>query len=114
MFIVSVRMLIQLVIRPFLAVGRKLALGFMGRYDFSRLRAITNEWGEKSDPEPVPASKPNLPKEDDEWGKDSSPSAKITDEWGEKSNLDPEAALEPDPPRDEDDWGKEVSLGFES
>ncbi|ONK71749.1 uncharacterized protein A4U43_C04F11970 [Asparagus officinalis] len=78
-----------------------------------KLRANTDEWGEKSDPEPEPASKPDPPKEDDEWDKDSSPSAKITDKWGEKSDPDPEAASEPDPPRDEDEWGKEASSGSE-
>lgn len=78
-----------------------------------KLRSITDEWGEKSDPEPEPASKPDPPKEDDEWGKDLSPSAKITDEWGEKSDPDPEAASETDPPRGEDEWGKEASSGSE-
>lgn len=76
-------------------------------------KSIADEWGEKSDPELKPASEPDLPKDEDEWGKDSSsPAVQIADEWGEKSDPEPEAAAEPDPPRDEDEWGEAADLGY--
>lgn len=76
-------------------------------------KPIADEWGEKSDPEPEPASEPDPPVNEDEWGKDSSsPAVQIADEWGEKSDPEAEAAAEPDPPRDEDEWGEEAGSDY--
>lgn len=78
---------------------------------------IPDEWGEKSDLTPEPASEPDPTQSDDEWGSNSSdassPSAQITDEWGEKGDPEPEPASAPDPAQYEDEWGSEPVLKAE-
>ncbi|KAG0461942.1 hypothetical protein HPP92_020418 [Vanilla planifolia] len=74
---------------------------------------ITDEWGEKDEPEVDSTTEADLPKDDDEWGREESSSLSasagalevITDEWGEKTVPEQEEPATPDPPLDEDEWG---------
>ncbi|RWW00432.1 hypothetical protein GW17_00036602 [Ensete ventricosum] len=72
---------------------------------------ITDEWGEKFEPEAEPQSAPDPPRDEDEWGTEpgaaASFAAGITDEWGEKAEPEVETPAPADPPVDEDEWGRE-------
>ncbi|THU44800.1 hypothetical protein C4D60_Mb02t11180 [Musa balbisiana] len=69
---------------------------------------ISDEWGEKPEPEADPPSAPDPPIDEDEWGIEPGAAASITDEWGEKAEPEVEASSQADPPKDEDEWGREL------
>ncbi|CAL9766727.1 unnamed protein product, partial [Musa acuminata subsp. burmannicoides] len=68
---------------------------------------ISDEWGEKPEPEADPPSAPDPPIDEDEWGIEPGAAASITDEWGEKAEPEVEASAQADAPKDEDEWGRE-------
>lgn len=73
------------------------------------LPAFTDEWGEQSEPEAEPPAEADLPRNEDEWGKDegTKEAALITDEWGEKAELEAEEPGRADAAAEgeDDEWG---------
>ncbi|THU44797.1 hypothetical protein C4D60_Mb02t11150 [Musa balbisiana] len=65
---------------------------------------ISDEWGEKPEPEADSPSAPDPPIDEDEWGNEPGDAASITNEWGEKAEPEVEASSQADPPKDEDEW----------
>ncbi|XP_008800089.1 probable plastid-lipid-associated protein 3, chloroplastic isoform X1 [Phoenix dactylifera] len=75
---------------------------------------ISDEWGEKAEPEAEPPSEADPPKDEDEWGREqgkAGAAARIVDEWGEEAEPEPEPLSDADTPMDEDEWGKEPGSG---
>ncbi|WOK99038.1 hypothetical protein Cni_G07750 [Canna indica] len=78
-------------------------------------RNISDEWGQKPEPEAELPSAPDPPKDEDEWGTEpgtpKGSAASITDEWGEKAEPEVVTPSPADPPKEDDEWGRDPGNG---